>query len=196
MKQKAAIFTTAIICHLFTLTPIAAYSEDFCNNFDPKAQEAMSLFHAKRFGEALALAEECGNKGSGVSALIAGLTYLHGLGVKRNDHRAYYWINLGANQGDAQSGYIVSEMHWFGKGTIKDLVKAHMWLNLTATRDSAYATERDKKWINKAQSGLKELEKSISDVERLEATRLARKCVESKLMMPGVWLQIPDKELC
>ena len=196
MKQKAAIFTTAIICHLFLLMPNAAYSEEFCTDFSPEAQEALSLYNSKRYGEALALASECGNKGSGVSALIAGLTYLHGLGVQRNDHQAFYWFNLGANQGEALSGYIVAEMHWSGKGTIKDLVKAHMWLNLTATRDSENATEREKKWINKAKSGLKEIEKSISDVERLEATRLARKCVESKFMAASIWFQIPDKEPC
>ena len=93
---------------------------------------AKDLMEASRFEEAYDLMLPAAQAGNADAEELIGVMYAMGLGVERDDRRAFEWYlraSLKAHPG-AQSG--IGWYYEVGRGVAKDLVRAYMWYVLSA----------------------------------------------------------------
>ncbi len=68
-----------------------------------------------------------------------GLSYLHGLGAKKDNNKAFYWFNKAANQGLPYAQSELAMLYYKGKGVKKDDIKAKQWWMNAAKQEDEYA---------------------------------------------------------
>lgn len=90
------------------------------------------LMEQDRFEEAMAEFLPAARSGNADAEELIGVMYAMGLGVERDDERAFEWYLRASMKGHpgAQSG-----VGWYfevGRGTAVDLVRAYMWYGLSA----------------------------------------------------------------
>ncbi len=96
-------------------------------------EEARDLMEAGRFEEARAALEPAARSGNADAEELIGVMYAMGLGVDRDDRRAFEWYLRSSMKGHpgAQSG-----IGWYyetGRGIVApDLVRAYLWYTLSA----------------------------------------------------------------
>lgn len=96
-------------------------------------EEARDLMEAGRFEEAKAQLEPAARSGNADAEELIGVMYAMGLGVERDDRRAFEWYLRSSMKGHpgAQSG-----IGWYyetGRGlTAPDLVRAYLWYTLSS----------------------------------------------------------------
>lgn len=96
-------------------------------------QKARDLMEANRFAEAMAELLPAAQSGNADAEELIGVMYAMGLGVPRNDERAFEWYMRSAMRGHpgAQSG--VGWYYEVGRGlAAPDLVRGYMWYVLSA----------------------------------------------------------------
>ena len=118
-------------------------------------REARDLMEAGRFDEAMAVLRPAARSGNADAEELIGIMYAMGLGVERDDRRAFEWYLRSAMKGHpgAQSG--VGWYYEVGRGLpAPDLVRAYMWYTLSAIGgdpDAAISLEEVQKKMTKAQ---------------------------------------------
>lgn len=90
------------------------------------------LMQQNRFEEAMTEFLPAARSGNADAEELIGVMYAMGLGVERDDERAFEWYLRASMKGHpgAQSG-----VGWYfevGRGTAVDLVRAYMWYGLSA----------------------------------------------------------------
>ena len=125
-------------------------------------EEARDLMEAGRFGEARALFEVFARSGNADAEELIGVMYALGLGVARDDVRAFEWYLRASLKGHpgAQSG-----LGWYyevGRGVAApDLVRAYLWYALSAIGGDVDAPD-----------SLEELTPKLTRAEREQAETL------------------------
>ncbi|MEM9631970.1 MAG: tetratricopeptide repeat protein [Pseudomonadota bacterium] len=108
----------------FTLLSTPAFSE---------IEEARDMMEAGKFDEAMKELWPAARSGNADAEELIGVMYAMGLGVERDDLRAFEWYLRSAMKGHpgAQSG--VGWYYEVGRGMpAPDLVRAYMWYTLSA----------------------------------------------------------------
>lgn len=95
-------------------------------------ERARDLMEAQQFEEARSELEIYARSGNAEAEELIGVMYALGLGVPRDDVRAFEWYLRASMKGHAgaQSG-----LGWYyevGRGTAPDLVRAYLWYTLSA----------------------------------------------------------------
>ena len=95
-------------------------------------EQARDLLEANRFEEARAELEVYARSGNAEAEELIGVIYALGLGVPKDDVRAFEWYLRASMKGHAgaQSG-----LGWYyevGRGVAPDLVRAYLWYALSA----------------------------------------------------------------
>ena len=96
-------------------------------------EEARDLMEAGDFKEAYTLLEPAARSGNADAEELIGVMYAMGLGVERDDQRAFEWYLRSSLKGHpgAQSG--IGWYYEIGRGMpAPDLVRAYMWYTLSA----------------------------------------------------------------
>ena len=115
---------------LFALTIFLAMASPSAANGN--LEHARDLMEANQFAEAKAALEPLARSGNADAEELIGVMYALGLGVERDDRRAFEWYLRASMKGHpgAQSG-----IGWFyevGRGLpAPDLVRAYMWYALS-----------------------------------------------------------------
>lgn len=71
-----------------------------------------------------------------------GYFYYDGLGVKKNDEKAFYWTKRAANHGDRDGQYNLAWFYEEGIGTEIDLQKAKYWYKKAALQNHDMAIDK------------------------------------------------------
>lgn len=117
-------------------------------------EKGRQLMEQSRFQEAMTEFLPAAQAGNADAEELIGVMYAMGLGVERDDRRAFEWYlraSMKAHPG-AQSG--VGWYYEVGRGVAKDLVRAYMWYVLSAIGgdpDAAISQEEVIKKMTKAQ---------------------------------------------
>ncbi|MBF0183549.1 MAG: SEL1-like repeat protein [Magnetococcales bacterium] len=75
---------------------------------------------------------QAARQGDAVAQTTLGSFYLHGVGVKRNLHKALHWFTQAAEQGDALAQFNLGLLYQEGQGIERDEQKAIVWLQKVA----------------------------------------------------------------
>jgi len=119
---KSVLLTTALTATL--LTPGFAFAE---------IEQARDLMDANKFEEAMQALLPAARSGNADAEELIGVMYAMGLGVERDDERAFEWYLRSSLKGHpgAQSG--IGWYYEVGRGMpAPDLVRAYMWYVLSA----------------------------------------------------------------
>ena len=128
MKQQNCLISTFFISVIFfllssiSLAPVALAD----------VEKGRQLMEQSRFEEAMQEFLPAAQAGNADAKELIGVMYAMGLGVERDDRRAFEWYlraSLKAHPG-AQSG--IGWYYEVGRGVAKDLVRAYMWYVLSA----------------------------------------------------------------
>lgn len=95
-------------------------------------EKGRQLMEQSQFTKAMQEFLPAANAGNADAEELIGVMYAMGLGVKRDDRRAFEWYlraSMKAHPG-AQSG--IAWYYEIGRGVSKDLVRAYMWYVLSA----------------------------------------------------------------
>ncbi|PWQ94318.1 tetratricopeptide repeat protein [Leucothrix pacifica] len=117
-------------------------------------EKGRQLMEQSRFQEAMTEFLPAAQAGNADAEELIGVMYAMGLGVERDDRRAFEWYlraSMKAHPG-AQSG--VGWYYEVGRGVAKDLVRAYMWYVLSAIGgdpDAAISQEEVIKKMTKEQ---------------------------------------------
>lgn len=91
------------------------------------------LMDAKRFDEAMAELMPAANSGNAEAEELIGVMYALGLGVERDDVRAFEWYLRASLKGHAGAQSGIGWYYEVGRGMpAPDLVRAYMWYTLSA----------------------------------------------------------------
>jgi len=95
-------------------------------------EAARTLMETGRFEEALGAFLPAAHAGNADAEELIGVMYAMGLGVERDDRRAFEWYLRASMKGHpgAQSG--IGWYYEVGRGVAADLVRAYMWYGLSA----------------------------------------------------------------
>lgn len=193
------LLAATLFFHSLGVTPTIANEKYHCNIFAPDGDLAMarSALKSQRYAEALELSKKCAEGGSSYAAFLAGAIYMNGWGIQANKQKAYYWLKMAANRGEYQAAVHLGAMYANGDGTIKDLAKAHMWFNVIASKYDVNGTPYEQTWTQNALKARTEVEKEMSGEALSDAMKLARQCLEKKVMiMEGHWYHKEGGEEC
>ena len=128
MMRRAAVLM------LLVLAAGTARAEDY--------DEAMRLFHAKRYDEARPRLLTLAAAGETRSYLTLGMLYEQGLGVPKDLRNAAAWYLRSAQAGDPSAMYNLAVLYHFGGGVAKDLTEAASWYRAAAERGHQSAQNR------------------------------------------------------
>ncbi|HBC48273.1 MAG TPA: sel1 repeat family protein [Gammaproteobacteria bacterium] len=88
---------------------------------------------ANQFNEAMQLLRPAANAGNADAEELIGILYAMGLGVERDDRRAFEWYLRSAMKGHAGAQSGIGWYYEVGRGLPEiDLVRAYMWYTLSA----------------------------------------------------------------
>ncbi|MGB1311967.1 MAG: tetratricopeptide repeat protein [Leucothrix sp.] len=144
-----AIFSRRALCVL-TLVLSGVLSQTVLADVEKGRQ----LMEQSRFTEAMQAFLPAAQAGNADAEELIGVMYAMGLGVERDDRRAFEWYlraSMKAHPG-AQSG--IGWYYEVGRGVAKDLVRAYMWYVLSAIGgdpDAAISQEEVIKKMTKEQ---------------------------------------------
>ncbi len=115
------LFRTALMGAMLVAGPLFA-----------EIERGRDLMEEGRFEEAMAEFLPAARAGNADAEELIGVMYAMGLGVERDDMRAFDWYLRSAMKGHpgAQSG--IGWYYEVGRGTPVDLVRAYMWYTLSA----------------------------------------------------------------
>jgi TPR repeat protein len=96
-------------------------------------EEARDAMEANQFNEAMQLLRPAANAGNADAEELIGILYAMGLGVDRDDRRAFEWYLRSAMKGHAGAQSGIGWYYEVGRGLPEiDLVRAYMWYTLSA----------------------------------------------------------------
>lgn len=96
-------------------------------------EEARDAMEANQFNEAMQLLRPAANAGNADAEELIGILYAMGLGVERDDRRAFEWYLRSAMKGHAGAQSGIGWYYEIGRGLPEiDLVRAYMWYTLSA----------------------------------------------------------------
>mgnify|MGYP003705894675 FL=1 len=96
-------------------------------------EEARDAMEANQFNEAMQLLWPAANAGNADAEELIGILYAMGLGVDRDDRRAFEWYLRSAMKGHAGAQSGIGWYYEVGRGLPEiDLVRAYMWYTLSA----------------------------------------------------------------
>lgn len=96
-------------------------------------EEARDAMEANQFNEAMQLLRPAANAGNADAEELIGILYAMGLGVERDDRRAFEWYLRSAMKGHAGAQSGIGWYYEVGRGLQEiDLVRAYMWYTLSA----------------------------------------------------------------
>jgi len=119
MKQLALALVLGVTLGL----PAAARAE---------IETARDLMDAGEYAAAMEELIPAANAGNAEAEELIGVMYASGLGVERDDVRAFEWYLRAAMKGHAGAQSGVGWYYEVGRGTAPDLVRAYMWYVLSA----------------------------------------------------------------
>ena len=152
----SAVFVSVIFSVLLILIPTSPAFAD--------VEKGRQLMEQSKFDEAMQEFLPAAQAGNADAEELIGVMYAMGLGVERDDRRAFEWYlraSMKAHPG-AQSG--IGWYYEVGRGVAKDLVRAYMWYVLSAIGgdpDAAISQEEVIKKMTKEQ--VKEAQILIAD---------------------------------
>jgi TPR repeat protein len=79
------------------------------------------------------------NGGHSAAQNNIGLSYLHGLGAKKNDKQAFEWFEKSAKQGLSYAQSELAMLYYDGKGIEKDVKLAESWWLIASKQKDEYA---------------------------------------------------------
>ncbi|MDZ7823956.1 MAG: tetratricopeptide repeat protein [Ahrensia sp.] len=123
VKQFNSVYVTIILA-IFVTTPVFANSS---------LEKARDLMEENRFEEAHQALAPLARSGNADAEELIGIMYAMGLGVEKDDRRAFEWYLRASMKGHpgAQSG--VGWYYEVGRGLpAPDFVRAYMWYTLSA----------------------------------------------------------------
>jgi TPR repeat protein len=68
-----------------------------------------------------------------------GLSYLHGLGAKKDNAKAFIWFKRSAEQGLSYAQSELAMLYYQGRGVQKNIQKAYDWWLIAAKQEDEYA---------------------------------------------------------
>lgn len=96
-------------------------------------EEARDAMEANQFDKAMQMLRPAANAGNADAEELIGIMYAMGLGVTRDDRRAFEWYLRSAMKGHAGAQSGVGWYYEVGRGLPSiDLVRAYMWYTLSA----------------------------------------------------------------
>ena len=96
-------------------------------------EEARDAMEANQFNEAMQLLRPAANAGNADAEELIGILYAMGLGVERDDRRAFEWYLRSAMKGHAGAQSGIGWYYEVGRGLPEiDLVRAYRWYTLSA----------------------------------------------------------------
>ena len=152
----STVFVSVIFLILLTVVSSKSVFAD--------VEKGRQLMEQSRFEEAMQEFLPAAQAGNADAEELIGVMYAMGLGVERDDRRAFEWYlraSMKAHPG-AQSG--IGWYYEVGRGVAKDLVRAYMWYVLSAIGgdpDAAISQEEVIKKMTKQQ--VKEAQILIAD---------------------------------
>lgn len=117
-------------------------------------ETARDLMEAGAFEEARLLLEPAARAGNADAEELIGIMYAMGLGVPKDDERAFEWYLRSAMKGHAGAQSGVGWYYEIGRGVGLDLTRAYMWYTLSAIGgdpDAAISLEEVVKKMTKAE---------------------------------------------
>ena len=112
-------------------------------------------------------------RGEVIAQYNLGLQYYHGNGVPKNYVEAIKWFRKASEHGDVDAQFSLGSMYSDGLGVPRNYIKSEMWLSIAiANADS----EKRKQF----QKQISSVVRFITDDERTEAEKLAKKCIAKK----------------
>lgn len=152
----STVFVSVIFTVLLMTIPMQSAIAD--------VEKGRQLMEQSKFDEAMQEFLPAAQAGNADAEELIGVMYAMGLGVERDDRRAFEWYlraSMKAHPG-AQSG--IGWYYEVGRGVSKDLVRAYMWYVLSAIGgdpDAAISQEEVIKKMTKEQ--VKEAQILIAD---------------------------------
>ena len=96
-------------------------------------EEARDAMESNQFDKAMQMLRPAANAGNADAEELIGIMYAMGLGVTRDDRRAFEWYLRSAMKGHAGAQSGVGWYYEVGRGLPSiDLVRAYMWYTLSA----------------------------------------------------------------
>ncbi len=105
----------------------------------PGFAEAVALYQAGRYAEALQVARELALKGNAEAQAMMGVLLEHGRGTKKNLQEAASWYEKAARSGHVGAMFALAMMHLDGRLGKKDLGAAIRWAKKAAEKGHAAA---------------------------------------------------------
>ena len=152
----STVFVSVVLSFLLIIVPTQSAFAD--------VEKGRQLMEQSKFDEAMQAFLPAAQAGNADAEELIGVMYAMGLGVERDDRRAFEWYlraSMKAHPG-AQSG--IGWYYEVGRGVAKDLVRAYMWYVLSAIGgdpDAAISQEEVIKKMTKEQ--VKEAQILIND---------------------------------
>ncbi len=97
-------------------------------------REAIALYQAGRFADALAIASKLAEQGHAEAQAMMGVLYERGQGVEANPAKAAEWFRKAAQQGHTGAMFALAMLYLEGRLGKKDREKAQHWLLEAARR--------------------------------------------------------------
>jgi TPR repeat protein len=98
------------------------------------ANDPMAAYKAGDYVRARELFEPRARAGDPIAQIMMGDIYKNGRGVPKDEHIAYTWTRMAADQGDARGQATLAALMQAGRGTPRDEAGALIWLQKSANQ--------------------------------------------------------------
>ena len=107
---------------------------------------AVCQFHRGEVVQGIELMRELAEWGGVNAQYFLGQIYLRGREVRESARRAFFWLQLAADQGHISSQYALGNMYRSGKGVEKNEEMADFWIHKAAEQTPALDETYSKAW--------------------------------------------------
>ena len=105
---------------------------------EAKLEEGMNAYKTGDYAKALAVFQSLADEGDTTGQFMLGSLYHDGLGVEKDDARAFTWTRKAAERANPKAQALLAVMYQEGWGTAKDEARAVEWFRMSA--EQGYAT--------------------------------------------------------
>ncbi|MBQ9458488.1 MAG: sel1 repeat family protein [Oscillospiraceae bacterium] len=113
-----------------------------CPELDECRRLIREYFETEQFEKCFQGHYPLAEKGYPLAECQVGYFYLDGLGVEKDEGKAFYWTKRAAEHGDRDGQYNLAEFYREGVGTEPDMEKAKYWYLCAAKQEHDLAIEK------------------------------------------------------
>jgi TPR repeat protein len=102
-------------------------------------EEGVAAYQANNLQQAFEEFRESAEQGHVDSQFNLGLTYEHGIGIKKDEQEAIVWYRKAAEQGNSNAQFNLAVLYENGRGSAVDFAQANQWYRKAAAQGDALA---------------------------------------------------------